>query len=232
MHQNTQPPFSHHHRQGTPADMPGTHAIHSTETTRPPGKTKAAGGQRGKSGRKRGRVRTSRGGGGTQRQMGKKKRKRGKCLTGTVSGASCCAGVRLRAWCKFSPDNCACTAQVVSEGRWRTPQASVRSRGREYKCHQKRVGGACLTVVLGVSRIPRYAGTLASCASLFQPTRKFVAAKAACGQTACLRKRWCSWPLLSTPYSCPWHMPMLSAFYPGSNPNLSRSVGRQPQCLV
>ena len=62
---------------------------------------------------------------GAKRDTQKKETKRGKCLTGTVSGASCCAGVRLRAWCKFPPLNCACTAQVVSEGRWRR-QAAVR----------------------------------------------------------------------------------------------------------
>ena len=65
-----------------------------------------------------------------------------------------------------------------------------------------------------------------------QPTRKFVAAKAACRQTRLSQKEMvqlanCSQHLVQ----CPWHMPMLSAF-PRSIPSIPIAFSRQPKFLV
>ena len=95
LHPKHTTPFSHHHRQGTPAAMPGTHAIHSTETTRRPlGIAKAAGGQEANPGGSVGVNQSWRRNTGAKRDT-QKERKR-LCLTsgaGAVSGTRCCAGV-------------------------------------------------------------------------------------------------------------------------------------------
>ena len=121
---HTQSPQPLHHRQGTPAEISGTYAIHSTETIRPLGIAKAAGGQGGDPGGSLG-VNQSEEEHGAKRDA--QKDRKSKCLTGAVGGTSCCAGVRLRACGKFPPPNCAYTAHayVVSEILWRTQRASA-----------------------------------------------------------------------------------------------------------